>query len=110
MAKPGGGGRSQYVTPPVRTCRTVQKVNPKGVSQVGVAVDPKSVERLVSARVQNVTPYGPEVSLNSKSAPGQGRTIMRSGSQGTHGPVNQGSPRGPARGLDDRRPFPKDQL
>jgi hypothetical protein len=36
--------------------------------------------------------FGNEVALNSKSAPGQGRTIHERGTQGTHGPVASGSP------------------
>jgi hypothetical protein len=49
------------------------------------------------------TPLGNKVARNvAGGGPGAGRDVQRSGSQGTHGSVNPGSPRpGPSPSTDD---------
>jgi hypothetical protein len=47
----------------------------------------------------NTVKYGNEIALNSKSAPGQGRTIMPTGTQMQHGAANPGE-RKPITGPD----------
>jgi hypothetical protein len=98
-----GGGSNKVVHPSIRTSERGSKgINPGRVSQVGVSLGNHITEG--GARKLNpVTPaytqtpnfapkFGNEVALNSKSAPGQGRTIHERGTQGTHGPVASGNP------------------
>jgi hypothetical protein len=62
-------------------------INPAAVSQIGVSVDPRAVEKLDAGKGYR-TPVGP--SSNMGQGPGANREVFRSGSQGTHGPVRQG--------------------
>jgi hypothetical protein len=71
------------------------KGNVAGVAQQGIAAP------FVKAPItqgQGYQPYGPKD--HTKAGPGAMRTIYKSGSQGTHGPVNPGIP----------KPAPKDIL
>ena len=89
MAKSNAGGginSNKRVETKVRTGQPAEGINPKFLSQTGLAVDPRSVESRGAPRpAGGAVKLGNEVALNSKSAPGQGRTIMPSGSQ--HGLV-----------------------
>jgi hypothetical protein len=78
-------------------------VNPGFAGQIGthvgnhitdgkVAAPTKVIERPAAAGPISV-PLGNAVATNvGKGGPGAGRTVMASGSQATHGPVNRGSP------------------
>jgi hypothetical protein len=92
--KSGGGLTSnKLVTPSVRTGAPNRDVNPAYAAQLGRSLDPKVIARTPeNTKAMPAPRYGNAVALNSKSAPGQGRTIMRSGSQSQHGEV-AGSPR-----------------
>ena len=48
-------------------------------------------DQIDAQRGYNASQLGNDVALNSKSAPGQGRTTRPCGSQGTFGPVNPGN-------------------
>jgi hypothetical protein len=91
-ATSGGGLTSnKLVQPSVRTGSPSKGSSPAAASQIGAATAfPK--EKIDAIRGYNVAKYGNEVALNSKSAPGQGRTIHKCGSQGLQGPV-AGTPR-----------------
>jgi hypothetical protein len=109
MAKHSGGKQTGgVVRPGVRSGppRT-NIISPAGVSQIGTAVDPKAVERL-----QRGT--GPAVAMGNalatnvgKGGVGTGRTIHKTGGQGTHGPVDRGEPR--PEGRDILREFGPDR-
>jgi hypothetical protein len=72
-------------------------MSPGGVSQMGTAVDPRSVTPLVSGR--GYQPKGP--TSNMGQGPGANRVVMRSGSQSLHGPVTPGEVRSPRPGGRD---------
>jgi hypothetical protein len=102
--RPGGGIASrQHVEKPVRTGRGSQGIRPAYTNMPGAMQGNKATsqpgttdytsERRETARSFNPVKYGNELALNSKSAPGQGRTHYHCGSQGTHGATNPGSPR-----------------
>jgi hypothetical protein len=100
MAKLSGGGSNKFVSPNIRTGAGSKGSSPAAASQIGASAAFKK-DRVDAGPGYNATKYGNEVALNSKSAPGQGRTIHQCGSQGTHGAVNKGeSPRGESRGFD----------
>ena len=85
-----GGGNNKLVSPGVRTGTGSKGSSPGAADQLGQSVAFRKDQ--VDARPgYNPTKYGNEVALNSKSAPGQGRTIHGCGSQGTHGSVNPGN-------------------
>ena len=88
-----GGGMSKIVRSSVRTGKPNQGVNPGHASQLGTAVDPKVAARTPMYTKALQTPkLGNEVALNvGKGGCGTGRTIMRSGAQGQHGPTNPGN-------------------
>ena len=92
MAKLSGGGiqSNKNVSPSVRTGTGSKGSSPGAADQIGQSTAFKK-EQVDAGPAYNPTKYGNEVALNSKSAPGQGRTIHGCGSQGTHGPVNPGN-------------------
>lgn len=71
-------------------------INPAGVRQLGNTIDPKEREPLNAGRGYS-PPVGPTDNVAAVGV-GGGRTIMPSGGQGLHGPVNRGEP--PAAGRD----------
>jgi hypothetical protein len=93
----GGLHMNKVVKPPIKTGGPNRGVNPGHVSQLGTAVDPKAVEP-VATRAMQGPKFGNEIAGNSKSAPGQGRAIMPSGTQRQHGPVAGQRP-GPGRDI-----------
>jgi hypothetical protein len=105
MARGSGGGgyhSRQHVEKPVRTGTGSRSTNVGGVGQLGQKQGSHPThgrsdtgyrgEPLHSGRSFNPTKFGNEVALNSKSAPGQGRTVHTCGSQGVHGATNPGNP------------------
>ena len=102
--KSGGGyGSSQVVRPGIKTGpASTNKIDPRGVSQYGYATGSK-IERgnyttqnsalPVNQGTMKQVPLGNQVALNvvGRAGPGAGREVHRSGSQGTHGSVVQGS-------------------
>jgi hypothetical protein len=92
MAKLTGGGSNKFVSPSIRTGSGSKGSSPGAADQIGQSTAFKK-EQVDAGRAYNSGgKYGNELALNSKSAPGQGRTIHSCGSQGTHGPV-AGAPR-----------------
>ena len=92
MAKLSGGGISgnKNVNVGVRTGAGSKGSSPAAAGQIGASTAFRKGQ--IDGRPgYNPTKYGNEVALNSKSAPGQGRTIHGCGSQGVHGPVNPGN-------------------
>lgn len=101
MMKPGSQGLSsnKLVRPPVTTGSPSKGITPAHAAQIGTALGDHTTEgkstgyrgdQMYTKALQ--TPkYGNEIALNSKSAPGQGRTIHRTGTQSTHGPVDPGN-------------------
>jgi hypothetical protein len=81
LVKPGG-----KVGPP-----STNKYNPKGVQQIGTAVDPLAVEKLHTGTAPQV-PSGNAVAWATERKPGGSRTIYKTGSQSQHGPVRQSEP------------------
>jgi hypothetical protein len=105
MAKLTGGGSNKFVQPGIRTGSGSKGSSPGAAGQIGASTA-FNKEKIDAGRGYTGAKYGNEVALNSKSAPGQGRTIMPCGSQGMHGSANQGeSPRNAPRGLDTRGPL-----
>ena len=95
MKKQHSGGGRTHREIPVRTGIPARGHNEERVAQRGIAVDPKAV-----AERSKPTPTGGGQILGNEKAldvggggPGTGRTVMKSGAQGTHGPTNPGSPR-----------------
>jgi hypothetical protein len=101
--KGGGYGSRQHVQTPVRTGTGSRGTNPGGVGQLGQKQGTHTTNRTESSyrgeplhiggTLNTGVKFGNEVALNSKSAPGQGRTIHSCGSQGVHGSTNPGNPR-----------------
>lgn len=90
-AKSGGGiTLSKNVSPNIRTGSGSKGSSPAAASQLGASTAFRK-DQVDTGPAYNPTKYGNEVALNSKSAPGQGRTIHGCGSQGVHGPVNPGN-------------------
>ena len=101
--KLSGGGKSmnKNVSPPVKTGSPSTGSSPGAADQLGQAVAfPK--DQADAVRGYDGAPYGNQLALNSKTAPGQGRTIHRSGSQSLHGAIS-GSPRPAGRDILSRR-------
>jgi hypothetical protein len=83
--------------------RTTQPVSPRGVSQLGYSpgstldragsfTTKSSALPVFEAKKPNPVPFGNQLATNvGPGGPGTGRTVMRSGSQATHGPVVQGN-------------------
>jgi len=100
--RPAGGIGSRVVTKQaVRTGQPARGVNPGRVAQHGLALGNKATDS--TKRLNPVEPKftqsPPSVKLGNEVAknvggggPGAGRTVMRSGAQGTHGPVAPGNP------------------
>jgi hypothetical protein len=100
----GGIGMNKNVRPSVRTGSGSRGTHPGGVAQLGQHVgdkathgDPKGSgyrgEPLHNNRSFQPVSFGNEVAANTVCKPGGSREVMSSGSQGTHGSVNPGSPR-----------------
>ena len=90
MAKLSGGGSNKLVRPSIKSGppRT-NIVSPASVDQLGQAVAFKKDPLPIRTAPQ--VPMGNAVATNvGKGSPGAGRTVMKSGSQGTHGEVNPG--------------------
>jgi hypothetical protein len=107
MPKLSGGGiqSNKNVNVGVRTGTGSKGSTPAAAGQIGASTAFRK-DQVDAGPGYNPTKYGNEVALNSKSAPGQGRTVMPCGSQGQHGPVNKGeSPRPEPRGFDVRGPL-----
>jgi hypothetical protein len=107
MAKLSGGGiqSNKNVSPPVKTGAPSRASSPAAANQLGASTAFKK-ESVETGPGGSRVPLGNEVALNSKSASGQGRTVMPCGSQGQHGSVNKGeSPRSEPRGFDSRGPL-----
>jgi hypothetical protein len=96
----GGINSNKLVRPGVRTGAPNRGVNPGYAGQLGSALGNHATEvshALKGAAVPTETkalqtgvPYGNQLAPDSKSAPGQGRTIHATGSQGVHGKPNPG--------------------
>jgi hypothetical protein len=102
-AKSGGGSTmNKNVSPPVRTGAPSRGSSPGAADQIGQSVAFKK-DQVDSGRGYDGAKYGNELALNSKSAPGQGRTTYKCGSQSLHGSVNRGEgQRDQPRGFDVR--------
>jgi hypothetical protein len=89
--KPAGGLGSKVVRKSSlpKTEPKARLINPRAVSQLGTAVDPRAVEKLDAGRGY-ATPVGP--TSNMGQGPGANRTLYgQSGTQKTYGPVDRGS-------------------
>jgi len=119
--KGGGYGSRQHVEKPVRTGTGSRSTNPGGVGQLGIKQGDHVTrggssgyrgDPFHAGRSFQPVPFGNEVALNvGKGGCGTGRTIYKTGSQGTQGNVAPGNPpRVPDRhiiesyGPDYRRP------
>jgi hypothetical protein len=101
--KGGGYGSRQHVQVPVRTGTGSRSTRPAGVAQVGQSQGDHITnkdstgyrgERLHNDRNFRPVKFGNEVALNvGGGGCGTGRTIYKTGSQGTQGSVNPGNPR-----------------
>lgn len=104
--RPGGGIASRVnVQPSVRTGTGSRGTHPGGVAQLGQHVGDKAThgnskgtgyrgEPLHNNRSFQPVKVGNEVALNvGKGGCGTGRTVYKTGSQGTQGSVNPGAPR-----------------
>src|SRR6478752_4651878 len=87
MKKLSGGGiqSNKLVRPGVRTGVPSRGSSPASADQLGQATAFKK-ENVEVGRGYDGAKYGNELALNSKSAPGQGRTVHRCGSQSQWGP------------------------
>jgi len=104
--KSGGGIQSnKFVQPKIQTGSPRKGSSPGSADQLGQATAFRKEEVDRGPALQSK--LGNEVALNvGKGGPGTGRTVMRSGSQSLHGPVNRGeSPRPEPRGFDVRGPL-----
>jgi hypothetical protein len=89
MAKLTGGGSNKFVSPGIRTGSPSRGSSPGAANQIGASTAFKK-EQVGAGRDYDGAKYGNEVALNSKSAPGQGRTVHYCGSQGTWGAPARG--------------------
>jgi hypothetical protein len=102
--KPAGGyGSRQVRNVPVRTGdRSLNKMSPGGVGQQGLAQggmmkhsdshsSRNSAMSMYEGKAREPVELGNNKALKAKGV-GQDRDVHRSGSQGTHGPVNPGNP------------------
>ena len=83
MAKLTGGGSNKYVSPSIRTGTGSKGSSPGSADQIGQSTAFKKEQVDAGRGYNSGGKYGNEIALNSKSAPGQGRTIHPCGSQGT---------------------------
>ena len=99
----GGYGSRPHVEKPIKTGTGSRGTRPAGVAMFGqmqgshVTRGEESSYRgepLHNNRSFQPVPFGNEVALNvGKGGPGNGRNVMASGSQGTHGQSAAGNPR-----------------
>jgi hypothetical protein len=89
MAELTGGGSNKFVSPGIRTGSPSRGSSPGAANQIGASTAFKK-EQVDAGRDYGGAKYGNEVALNSKSAPGQGRTVHYCGSQGTWGAPARG--------------------
>ena len=75
-----GGGQNKIVSPSVRTGAPSKGASPGSADQLGQSTAFKK-DQIDAGRGYNPTKFGNEIALNSKSAPGQGRTIHGCGSK-----------------------------
>jgi hypothetical protein len=104
-AKSGGGITSnKLVHPNVKTGSASRATSPAAAAQLGASVAFKREQCDIGQAYNSGVKLGNEKAQDvGKGGPGTGRTVMRSGSQSLHGPVNQGeSPRTEPRGFDVR--------
>ena len=104
-AKSGGGmTMSKNVTPGIRTGSASRGSSPAAAAQLGASVAFKREQCDIGQAYNSGVKLGNEKALDvGAGGPGKGRQTFRSGSQGQHGPVNQGeSPRSEPRGFDSR--------
>jgi hypothetical protein len=93
-----GGGSNKLVSPSIRTGAGSKGSSPASAAQLGASTAFRK-DQVDAGPAYNPTKYGNELALNSKSAPGQGRTLYgQGGVQGIHGPV-AGTPRPPSRDI-----------
>jgi hypothetical protein len=104
--RPGGGIASrQRMEKPVKVGAGATEMRPAGVSQIVSSMGNRATNqgRTLPGAVEKVrgsalpaglsVPLGNQVAAQTKAGPGGSRTVLRSGQQGTHGPVNPGLPR-----------------
>jgi hypothetical protein len=90
-AKSGGGITSnKLVHPSVRTGAPSRASSPAAAGQLGASTAFKK-DQVNAGRGYDGAKLGNELALNSKSAPGQGRTIHSCGSQGQWGAPDRGN-------------------
>ena len=108
----GGYGSRPHTEQSVKTGTGSRSARPAGVAQTGQSQGDHVTEyggrdsryrgeRLHNDRSFQPTPFGNEIAANTVCKPGGSREVLRSGGQGTHGPV-AGSPRPQGRGFDER--------
>lgn len=98
----GGGITSRNnVSPSMRNGSAARVQNVKGVSQIGQSLGNHATDSGRTMKGVAVTTMGPaiggarlgnEVAASTVCGVGGSRTVMRSGAQGQHGPVNPGQP------------------
>src|SRR5258708_2824838 len=82
----GGTGMNKVVQKPVKTGGPNRAKSPAAVNQLGSHVGNAKAVAKLDAGPALPSKLGNEVALNSKSAPGQGRTLHgKAGTQGQHG-------------------------
>jgi hypothetical protein len=92
MTKTHSGGGMSPTQRPVRTGTGAKGIDPGYASQIGQKLNQKSDRTPERAPMPYSGKLGNAVALEvGKGGPGAGRTVSRSGSQGTHGPVDAGS-------------------
>jgi hypothetical protein len=99
MAKTHSGGGRTPTEQRVRTGKPASGVNPGHAGSIGT----KMLHEAHRTPMQDRSPYGATLGnakalAVGKGGPGADRTIYRTGTQGTHGPVVQGPAR-PARDI-----------
>jgi hypothetical protein len=101
MAKAVSGGgitsNKYHTTKAYKVEPVANKASPAGANQLGAAVQFRKEPLIQQGKGLNPPPVGPTgvpgYFNSAKAGPGSGRTIMRSGSQSTYGPVNPGEPK-----------------
>ena len=98
----GGGPASRVnVTKPVRTGAPARGIGPGHVAQLGTALGNRAMDRqtdykgdpkFTAAPAGGGAKLGNQTSLEAGQGAGAGRSVMPVGGQGTHGPVDPGSP------------------
>jgi hypothetical protein len=91
MAKSHSGGGRTEVRTPVRTGRAASGVSAGDAARIGRKTHTPVPAERTPMPAGGSAPLGNQVALNvGRGGPGAGRTVLRTGSQGTHGPVNAG--------------------